>query len=497
MSPSHERRSVRRSVTLVAALATMALILAACGAPPTAEGSGGGRIAAGDEKQLPPCPLDALAEATEPVEVNLWFSGIVDPPKKTMTDLVAAFNASQDEVEVTADYQGTAYAEGMRKYQNAAATPDQLPDMMLVEDTDLGELVDRGQILPAQSCMEADGFDVTQINAAVRGRYEVDDVLYPAFMNVSTPILYYNKAHFQKAGLDPNDPPGTMEEVEAAARKLQDAGVAPKPLSFLANDWFLSTWLTGASEEAVNNANGRSEPATEATFDTPKIQGLLTQLDRMNSDGLLNPFPVTDGKIDHYLALIQEQSSMLIETSTASGTIASALGGELDAAGSGFDLDPSQLATANLIPATGEFPGIDSPGKVYASGGAFYILNTSSPAQQAASWKFFRFLLQPENAIKWNLEGGYLPVLKETVDDPAVAQFQETELDGNLLQPGYEQLSALDPDQAGPLIGPYSAYEDALRGAMEGVLFSGADPVDALSQAQDEVTSALTNYNGS
>ena len=486
----------RPRTSALALLATTALILAACGSPPTAPDSGGGRQA-GEKKELPPCPLDALEKATSPVEVKMWYSGIVDPPRQVLLDLIKDFNASQDKVKVTADSQGTAYAEGMRKYQNAAATPDQLPDMVLVEDTDLGEMVDRGQILPVQSCMEADDYDITQITPAARAAYSVDDVLYPGFFNVSTPILYYNKADFEKAGLDPNKPPRTLAEIQEYAKKIKDAGVASMPLSFLANEWFLSQWLAGVGQDAVNNDNGRSGAPSEATFDTPEMVGVLQFLKDMNDQKLINPFPVTDGKIDHYLALLgdKHQSSMLIETSTASGTIAGALGGEISAAGAGFDLSSDQLSAANLIPAAGELPGIAAPGKIYASGGAFFIMNTGTPAQQAASWKFYEFMLQPENAIKWHLEGGYLPMLKETIDDPRVADFQEKELDGNLLQPAVEQLSVADPDNSGPLIGPYQAYEDALRGAMESVLFNGGDPAGEVTKAEKSVTTALQEYN--
>lgn len=492
--PERCTMSHRRS-SFIAGLAVSGLLAAACGAPPSTTGAGPGRGDGEAAVELPPCPVEALDEATGPVDVELWFSGIVDPPQAVMTDLVSDFNASQDKVNVTANYQGNAYAEGFRKYQNAAATPDQLPDMMLLEDTTLGEMVDRGQILPAQSCMDADDYDITQITPSARASYSVDGVLYPGYMNVSAPILYYNKAHFQKAGLDPNNPPKTLDEVEDAARKIQEAGVAPKPLSFLANEWFLSTWMAGVGQDAVDNDNGRSGPPTEATFDTPEIQGLLGQLDQMNKDGLLNAFPVTDGKIDHYLAVVQQQSSMLIETSTASGTIADFLGGELDGAAAGFEIDASDLETANLVPASAELPGIEAPGKVYASGGAFYIMNTGTPAQQAASWEFYKFMLQPENSIRWHTEGGYLPMVKAVIDDPAVTEFQENELDGNLLQPAVEQVAAADPDQVGPLIGPYGAYQAALRKALEGVLFSGQDPATVLSAAQDDVTTALSNYN--
>ena len=175
----------------------------------------------------------------------------------------------------------------------AAATPDQLPQIIYLEDTMLGEMVDKGQVLPAQSCMEADGYDITQITPAARASYSVDGVLYPGYMNVSTPVIYYNKIHFEKAGLDPNKPPTTLAEVEEYAKILKDKGVSPKPMAFLANEWFFNTWMAGVGQEAINNDNGRTEPATEATFASPEVVGALAKLDEMNAEGLLNAFPVT------------------------------------------------------------------------------------------------------------------------------------------------------------------------------------------------------------
>ena len=343
--------------------------------------------------------------------------------------------------------------------------------------------------------MVADDFDPTAITPAARAAYSVDDVLYPGYMNVSTPILYYNKVHFKKAGLDPEDPPKTLDEIEAAAKKLKAAGVSKKPFSFKADQWFVSTWLSGVGQDMVNNDNGRTKPATAATFDSPAAKELFDDLKRMDDEGLLNAFPVTDGSIDHYLALINEDSSMVVETSTASGTIAAALGGELANTG-GVKIDTSALDGKKIVPGSGEYPGLEAAGQIYASGGAFYMLNTSSPAQQAASWDFMKFMWEPENATIWHTEGGYLPVLKEIVDSPEVETFQENELDGKLLTPAVEQLATADPDRSGPLIGPYEAFQDILQGALEKVLFNGADVDSSLSKAESEATALLKDYNG-
>ncbi|MEO6629489.1 MAG: ABC transporter substrate-binding protein [Aquihabitans sp.] len=496
-----EVKDTRRSRRLVAVAASVGILLAACGSPPTSGNKEAGREAnTQDDKPKVKCPLAALEKATGKVKVDLWYGGVGGDTQTTMEDMAKNFNASQDKIVVSANNQGRSYQEVLRKYEGASATPKDLPQVLYVEDTALGTMVDKGQVLPAQACMEADGYDSTQILPAARAAFSVDGTLYPGYMNVSTPILYYNKAIFAKAGLDPNKPPQTLDEVRAAAEVIKAKGLATKPLSFKVDRWFFETWLSGIGQDSVNNNNGRTKAPTKATFDTPDAVKLLTTLKTMKTDGLLNPFAATEGSIDQYLALLPDkgqapQSAMLIETSTASTTIASVVSGQLTAAEAGVDFDDSVIDKAALVPGGAAYPGIDAPGKVFASGGAFYILNTSSPAQQAASWKFLRFMLQPENSQTWHLKGGYLPVVKSVLDEPAVKTFWETTLAGVIIKPSVDQLKAADPDQSGPLIGPYVPFASAVQGAMETVLLSGGDPATELKSAQAKVNKVLDDYN--
>jgi hypothetical protein len=63
-----------------------------------------------------------------------------------------------------------------------------------------------------------------------------------------------------------------------------------------------------------------------------------------------------------------------------------------------------------------------------------------------------------------------------------------------LLQPAVEQLADADPDQPGPLIGPYPDETDAIEAALEAILFDGADIAPTLAGAQDVVTESLERY---
>jgi sn-glycerol 3-phosphate transport system substrate-binding protein len=489
------RRHVRIAVLIAAAL-----VAAACSDPPTTGSGDAVQTGNGEgEPELPECPLDALETATEaaPVEIDLWYGGLQGSAKATMDDIVARFNASQDEVRLTASDQGSAYEEVFRKYESASSSsPDQLPDVIYLEDTQLQVMIDGGQVLPAQACMEAAGYDLTNVEPVARSKYTVGDVLYPGYMNVSTPMLYYNKAHWLRAGLDPDDPPDTLDELYTQARALKDAGVSEKPLSFKADRWFFETWLSGIGEDIVNNGNGREEPATEATFATPAADDVVGWLKKMNDEGLLNAFADVEGNVNHYLALATQQSSMLIETSTASTTIAEFLGGGLTAAEAGIGFDESVLDRTQLVPGAGAMPGVEAAGRVFPSGGAFYILDTSEPAQQAGSWRFLEFMLQPDIAKAWHFSGGYLPVVKAVEEDPDVQAFWQDDLGGVLLSTAVEQLADADPDQPGPLIGPYVDEANAIEDALDAVLFEGRDVSDSLAQAQDQVTESLERYAG-
>jgi sn-glycerol 3-phosphate transport system substrate-binding protein len=480
-------------------LVVAAMVAAACSDPPTSGSGEQANVQAGGEgeAELPECPLDALDEAKGPVEVTLWYGGIGGVTKQTMENMVDAFNASQDKVKVTASDQGGSYAAVYRKFESAAAAnTDQLPDIVLLENTQLQVLADGGLILPAQSCMEASGYEITDIEPAVRSAFSVNGVLYPGYANVSSQVLYYNKAHWVEAGLDPAAPPRTLEEIYEQAKRLKAAGVSDKPFAFKVSWSVFENWLSGDGVDVVDNDNGRDGEATKATFDTPEARDALSLLKRMNDEGLVNVFSSTEGGVDHYLALATQQSSMLIETSGASVNIAEALGGNLTAADVGAEFDESLIDRTQLVPATGLFPGLKTAGQVHPGGGLFFIVNTAPPEEQAGAWRFLEFMLQPANAKEWHIRGSYLPIVKSVSDEPDVQAFWRDEVAGVLLKPAVDQLADADPDEPGPLIGPFTDFTDDLENAIEGVLLSGADVDSALTSAQDEVTQSLQRYAG-
>lgn len=475
-----------RSHLVVAVAAVLVLLLgSACVRDERGLATGTGEVVA---DELPPCPVDALDEATGPVTVELWHA-INGKAKETLEGLAADFNASQDEVRVDVRSQGTTYTEVQDAYIQAIAG-GRLPGMLHTDLKDLQLLIDTRTILPAQSCFEAEG-RTPDVLPSVRNALTIDDVYWPAYANVSDSILYYNQAHFEAAGLDPDDPPDTLDEMEDTARALKAAGISA-PLSFAFSPGVVESWVTGVGEEIVNNADGRDGLATTSSFDNPATREVFAWVKRMADGGLLQGF--STGGNDQYLALATKDSSMLIETSTAATTIAAFLAGEdVDTGGAAVPEGGGDLLDG-LVPSAGPLPGLRTPSQVQIGGGAFFIPSTNPPAVQAGAWMFASYMQERAQQIRWHTEGSYLPIAKEVIDAPEIQTFWDEGIAGQMLQVATSQLLELDPDRPGPIVGPKTAYQQAIEAALSQVVNQGADPDQVVASTDAALDAILARY---
>jgi len=470
----------------------LALMAAACGGSGgTASGGSATTVSATD---LPECPLAALDAATGPVEVTLWhfLSGKTGDTLKALAD---TYNASQTKVKVVVESQGTSNEELFRKYQ-AGIKNKELPAIAVMDDTVTQQVIDSKTVLPAQSCINADHVDMSAFSQSGRDYYTVDGVLWPASVNLSAALLYYNRGQFRQAGLDPNVTPKTLAEVRQYAQKIKDAGVVDKPVALKVNSPMIEMWLTGAGAAVVNNNNGRGTGTTDqAAFDNDTTNGLYTWIDGMKKDGLLNVIADTPGQIDQYLAMAQGKASMTIETSTAATSVEAFLGGKLDPASVGAgSLDPVDPSALDLGAA--EVPGINEAGQLGGGGGAWYITNTTKPEVQAAAWDFMKFFNSLESQVTWNIQASYLPYLNAATQDPRVKKDWTTTLAGRWLAIAYAELTnGVDPNFPGPLMGPYEQFRTAIRDSIDAMVFKGTAPAAAITTAATATTAALDQYN--
>jgi sn-glycerol 3-phosphate transport system substrate-binding protein len=425
------------------------------------------------------CPLGALKNAkSKPVQITYWQGGFQRANEEELTRLVDKFNSSQNDVHVSVVNQ-TTYPDTLNKFRAGLSSGD-LPDLVNIEDTGLQQMIDTGAILPAQACVSADKYDLSDNLKRVVDYYSVKGKLYPVPFNVSNPVLYYNKKAFEKAGLDPSNPPKTLDEVKAAAQKLKDSGaVSQAGFGMKLDPWYLEQWSALGGKTYVNNSNGRKSRATSTTFDNGTGKEIFTFLDDMVKSGLARTNSA-DGPsaFDNLLGVGNGNFGMTIDTSAALGTIQQVL-----ASGQYPDVE---LGVAPM-------PGPKGKGGVLVGGAANYIVNKSSPEKQAAAWQFAKFLNDPETQAEWAVGTGYVPIRQSATNLSPVQQLWAS---NPAFKVAYDQLvgGVANTATAGPVIGDYQGVRDVVLDS-EQQMFNGMSPSAALKLAKQNANSKIEEYN--
>ena len=105
------------------------------------------------------CPLGAIDKAgDEPVEVVFWH-GTNRASEEALQQLADQFNASQTDVQVRLVNQ-TTYRDTIDKYRAGLSSGD-LPDLVMIAETGLQQMIDSQSVLPAAACVKADKFDMS------------------------------------------------------------------------------------------------------------------------------------------------------------------------------------------------------------------------------------------------------------------------------------------------------------------------------------------------
>jgi sn-glycerol 3-phosphate transport system substrate-binding protein len=373
----------------------------------------------------------------------------------------------------------TTYTDTLNKFRAGLSSGD-LPDLVNIEDTGLQQMIDTQAVLPAEACVKADKYELSDHLERVVDYYSVKGTLWPMPFNVSNPILYYNKKAFEAAGLDPNQPPTTLEEVKTAAQKLKDTGtVSQAGFGLKLDPWHLEQWSAIAGKTYVNNGNGRKSRASAVTFDNKTGREVFTFLNDMVKSGAARTNPAEGpGAVDNLLGVGNGNFGMTIDTSAALGTIV-----QLLAAG---DYPNVELGVAPM-------PGPKGKGGVLVGGGANYISRKSSPEKQAAAYQFAKYLNEPESQATWSAGTGYIPIRKAAADLPPVQQ-RWAEVPG--FKVAYDQLvgGVANTATAGPVIGDYQGVRDVVLDA-EQQMFGGTSPSEALKQAKQDANAKIEEYN--
>ena len=301
-------------------------------------------------------------------EITFWHSFGSGKGAESVQMLIERFNASQDEIIVTQEFVGN-YDEMITKLQAAIPAGNQ-PDVVQLEATRYGLFADRGALEPLEPYFEKEGqafVDEIRPFALDASLYEGKSYVLP--FNVSTPLMYYNKDLFTAAGLDPETPPATWDEVVETAKTLTIKE------GDTVTQWGVNTppqWVRWAFTN--QNEGGWVDPVThEVQLDMPaSIKAYQFAADWVNVDGIASRDAALDEKVAKQYFI--NGTSAITFDSTGS------LGNLLENAG--FDLGAAPLPCRKVCAAP-------------IGGATLGIMAGNDQAEKDAAWAFLAFVNQP------------------------------------------------------------------------------------------------------
>lgn len=154
----------------------------------------------------------------------------------------------------------------------------ELPTTLVVPFTEPQAMIARGQVADITDELEEIGLTDLLNPAALSVAQDADGAIFGVPVDAYALGLVYNRALFEEAGLDPDVPPATWDEVQEFAKRITEAtGVAGYSQMTTGNTggWMFSA-MTYSRGGTVQNADG-----TESTFDDAPAREQLEQLHDM------------------------------------------------------------------------------------------------------------------------------------------------------------------------------------------------------------------------
>ena len=334
-----------------------------------------------------------------------WWHAMTGANNEMIEQIAKEFNESQSTYKVVPVFKGT-YPETLNA-GIAAFRSKQPPAIIQVFDAGSGTMMAaEGAIVPAVEVLQKGGFtfDKSQYLPGIVSYYSKPDGTMLSFpYNSSSPILYYNKDAFQKAGLDADNPPKTWPEVFEAAKKIKTSGAAACGLT--------STWLTWIQTEnfaAWNNVpygtneNGLGGTDVKLEINSPLYVEHFQAIADLAKDGVFR-----------YGGRTSEAKQLF--TSGECAIMTESSGGLGDIVKSGVKYGIGQLPYYE-----GHGPQNTIPG-----GASLWVFAGKSDEEYKGIAEFFNFLSQTKVQAKLHQVSGYVPVTMAAYEETKKSGFYE------------------------------------------------------------------------
>jgi sn-glycerol 3-phosphate transport system substrate-binding protein len=325
------------------------------------------------------CQFTPYVSAQETLTIWHSFAGSLAHQFQSMAD---QFNNSQSDYRVNLVYKGN-YIESLTSFA-AAFHAGHPPDMVQVFEVGRDAMVAaQDSLSPVDTLLTPE--QVSRLLPAVKQYYSRNQILMAYPLNVSVPVMYYNKEALQKVA--PNQPfPTTWQAFELVLTKLKKAGYGcgyttafPAWLHF---ESFAS--LHGLSLIAPDNPKA-------VRYKQPAIIHHLYRLKRWQQQRFFR-YGGRDSDATH---LFTSQTCVIFsQSSGAWQSLQKMVKFPVGIAPLPVDKDISHTRYANTF-----------------GGAALWVVKPKSPQKKSGVQAWLSFLAQPNTQWDWYLNTGYLPMV--------------------------------------------------------------------------------------
>ncbi len=372
------------------------------------------------------------ASVTEPITIEIWHPRGAGQNGDMIAASVEEFNRTNKfGITVVEVFQG-GYPVTLTKTMQAISAGTQPALVVLERAAGVPVMAEQDVLLDMTPYIERDNFDMDNFLQVLLGySYYNDEIISLPYIR-STPVFYYNKSLFEKAGY--TEPPKTFTELEEIGKKLVADGLCEYGFELL-NDpaWFVQNLMYQLGSNMLSE-DGLSAPCLE----DGALLSVLTSWRKWVDDGWCAPFVSTSAE-----SAMKEQfyQGNLASFVASSGGLANIINNSVD-----FELGVSY------------FPTLSDITSAPTGGGNIAIVERGNDEQTlAAAWEFVKFLMSDEQVALNAANTGYLPITYSSATSQVlIDQWKEQPL----YKVAYDQLEVA---QELPWSGYKADFEELLK----------------------------------
>ena len=399
------------------------------------------------------------APAAAETELTMYYPIAVGGALTEVVDgIVADFEAANPDIKVNAIYSGN-YDDTRVRALSALASgePAQLAVMFSIDAYDL---IEQDLVVAFE---DIDGVNPDWLNSfypALMANGRIEGKTWGIPFQRSTIVAYYNKELFSAAGLDPESPPTTWDELISMGKALtNDDSYGLMIPSTGYPYWMFQALAIQNGKEVMSNDGLTTYFDDETVVDTLEFWQSLSQ-----EHGIMPTGTVEWGTLRQ--AFLEGQTAMMWHST-----------GNLTAVknNASFDFGVAELpANVRLGSPTG--------------GGNFYVFKDTSDEEKAAALRLIEFMTSPEQAAAWSIATGYMGVSPAAYETEALQaytqEFPPALVARNQLENAVAEFSTFET----------ARVRDGLNNAIQSALTGSMSAEDALGEAQSAAVRLLRDY---